>query len=142
MSAIENLLSRLDKVRRTGPGRWVACCPAHEDKSPSLAVRETEDGRVLLHCFSGCDVPSIVAAVGLELSDLFPPRDLGHHCPPERRPFPASDILRALGFESLVIASIGKSIATKRDVSEGDFERLVIAIGRIQAALSTAGVSS
>jgi hypothetical protein len=105
-----------------------------------LAVRELDDGRILLHCFAGCDVLSIVSAVGLELSDLFPPRDLGHHCPPERRPFQAGDVLKALSFESLVVASVGKSLAAKRDVSEGDFERLVIAVSRIQSALTAAGV--
>ncbi len=39
------LLSRLDGACRTGPGRWIARCPAHDDRHPSLAVRELEDGR-------------------------------------------------------------------------------------------------
>lgn len=44
----QNLIDRLQKVRRTGQGRWIACCPAHNDKSPSLAVRELADERVLI----------------------------------------------------------------------------------------------
>jgi DNA primase len=47
MSA-EALLAHLDKVRRTGAGRWIARCPAHDDKSPSLAIRELDDGRTLI----------------------------------------------------------------------------------------------
>jgi len=47
------VLDRLDKVKQTGPDRWIACCPAHDDKSPSLAVRELDDGRILLHDFGG-----------------------------------------------------------------------------------------
>ena len=27
------LLARLDRVRRVGDGRWIACCPAHHDRS-------------------------------------------------------------------------------------------------------------
>jgi len=54
MVPIEQLLSSLLKVRKVGIGRWIACCPAHNDSKPSLAIRETDDGRVLLHCFAGC----------------------------------------------------------------------------------------
>jgi len=67
---IEKLLSRLDKVRRNGNDRYVACCPAHDDKTPSLAIT-VKDGRILLHCFSGCTTDSIVSAAGIEWDDLF-----------------------------------------------------------------------
>ena len=65
----QDVLDRLEKV--TGSkGKWMACCPAHQDKSPSLAVTETDD-RVLVHCFSGCDTQDVTAAIGLNLADLF-----------------------------------------------------------------------
>ena len=70
MSAAPRLLDRLSKVKQTGQDRWVACCPAHGDKSPSLSVREVED-RLLIHCFAGCAVHDVLGAVGLELRDLF-----------------------------------------------------------------------
>jgi len=73
MSA-ELLLSRLEKVRQTGTGKWLARCPAHDDRSPSLSIRETDDGTVLLRCFASCSAAEIVESVGLQLSDLFPPR--------------------------------------------------------------------
>lgn len=69
---IENLLSRLDGVRQTGNQKWVARCPAHADKSPSLSVAETGDGKVLLKCFAGCAADDVVGAIGLEMRDLFP----------------------------------------------------------------------
>ena len=94
MSNVDNLLSRLDKVRRSGPDSWMACCPAHEDKSASLSIRHDDDGKTLIHCFAGCSVHEVVGAIGLEISDLFPPRD--HHGKPERRPFPAMDALRGI----------------------------------------------
>jgi DNA primase len=39
---IEKLITRLEGVKRTGPGRYTARCPAHHDKSPSLVVAERE----------------------------------------------------------------------------------------------------
>jgi len=69
----EVLLSRLEQVKQTGKDRWLARCPAHPDKHPSLNIRETPDGKVLIKCFTGCGAADVVAAVGLELSDLFPP---------------------------------------------------------------------
>lgn len=68
------LLSRLEKVRPTGHHEWVACCPAHEDRSPSLAVKDVEDGRVLVHCFAGCAAEDVLAAVGLTFADVMPER--------------------------------------------------------------------
>lgn len=49
--------------RRIGTGKWQACCPAHDDKHPSLAIREAEDGTVLVHCRSGCDQRQVIEAL-------------------------------------------------------------------------------
>lgn len=68
---VEAILSALNKVRRSGKG-WVACCPAHDDRTPSLSITEGDDGRALLHCYGGCDVRSVVEAAGLKMADLFP----------------------------------------------------------------------
>ncbi|VVP53009.1 virulence-associated protein E [Pseudomonas fluorescens] len=71
-ACLDKVLSCLDKVKPTGTNKWKACCPAHDDKSPSLAITETSDGTVLIKCWAGCSVQSIVSAIGLELRDLFP----------------------------------------------------------------------
>lgn len=68
-------LERLDcRPRRHGQG-VTARCPAHEDRSPSLTVSTGRDGRALVYCFAGCHVDAILAALGLELRDLFEPID-------------------------------------------------------------------
>lgn len=72
---IDSILSRLEGVRKTGAGKWLARCPAHNDRSPSLSVRQTDDGRILVHDFAGCSVDDVLTAVGLGIKDLFPPRD-------------------------------------------------------------------
>ncbi len=142
MSA-ETLLSRLDKVRGTGPGRWVACCPAHEDKRASLAVRELDDGRTLAHCFAGCTVHEVVSAAGLSLTDLFPEKsdDQAHAIKGERRPFPAADVLRCIAFEALVVMTAGAALLAGEPFSEADRARLVVAVGRIQAAINAGGLA-
>jgi CHC2 zinc finger len=64
----------LDRVKRSGHG-WIACCPAHDDRQPSLSVWDSEDGWVRFRCFAGCTREAIVAALGLSLVDIGPDRD-------------------------------------------------------------------
>jgi hypothetical protein len=57
--------------RPVGANRWIARCPGHRDKSPSLSIAEGRQARVLVTCFAGCSVTSILKAMGLRLRDLF-----------------------------------------------------------------------
>jgi hypothetical protein len=66
---LQRVLEGLQRVRRNGSG-WIARCPAHEDRSPSLSIREDND-RILLHCFAGCPVGAVCSALELSLKDLF-----------------------------------------------------------------------
>lgn len=109
------LLDRLQRVRATGTGRWVACCPCHESASgSSLAVRELPDGRVLVHDFGGCAVEDVLGAVGLTFGDLFPERiDTSAEARGDRRyrsrvtqRFDAATMIRALHAEVIVAATI------------------------------------
>ena len=72
------LLDRLEAVRPNGSGRWSARCPAHHDRGPSLSVREGERG-VLLHCFAGCPLKDIVAAIGVRIRDLYYDHEFDPH---------------------------------------------------------------
>ncbi len=67
---VEAILTRFQCVRRNGNGSYVAKCPAHADKNPSLSIREV-GGKVLLKCFAECTVEAICAAAGIEMADLF-----------------------------------------------------------------------
>ena len=73
MQPLEKVLSRVPNHRRSGKG-YRACCPAHEDRNPSLSISVGDDGRVLLKCFAGCRAETIVNALGLTMSDLFSDR--------------------------------------------------------------------
>src|ERR1022692_2724231 len=54
--------------RRSGSS-WMAKCPAHDDKNPSLSIREV-DGKVLLHCQAGCGQREVIEA--LKAKGLWP----------------------------------------------------------------------
>jgi hypothetical protein len=138
--AIDQFLSRLDGVKRTGKDRWLARCPAHEDKRASLSIAELADGRVLCHCFALCDVQSILAAVGLEFDALFPEKLEGMNFKKERRPFPASDVLRAITFEALVVSMAALDMAHGRTLTEEGRNRLLLAHQRISGGLEAGGL--
>lgn len=66
---LDDFLARLSKPRKSGKG-WTARCPAHDDRNPSLSVKQAEDGAILVHCFAGCAPKEIAEALGLALPDL------------------------------------------------------------------------
>jgi hypothetical protein len=68
------LLERVNNVQKTGT-RYTGRCPAHSDRQNSLSVGIGQDGRVLVHCFAGCEPERIVRALGLTMADLFPPSE-------------------------------------------------------------------
>ncbi len=132
------LLDRLAGVKQTGPGRWIARCPAHEDRSPSLSVRELDDGRVLLHDFGGCDTGAVLASLGLQMSALFPEKLPGQN---EARGYmttssriAARDLLELIDQEALVVAMIALEFRERRALSEEDWNRLATAAARIGRA--------
>lgn len=131
----EVLLARLRKVRKTGPDRWLACCPAHDDKHPSLSIRELPDGRTLVKCWTGCDTEDVLAAAGLEFDALFPPRPLSAHSyKPERHGWNARDALRALAFEITTVRMIALMMQREGRISDASNARLGAAMVRLHAA--------
>ena len=78
---VQDFLSRLKGVRQTGTDKWVACCPAHDDDNPSLGVAVGSDGRILVHCYTGCTAEQVVQAMGLTLRDLMPETAASHYAP-------------------------------------------------------------
>jgi hypothetical protein len=105
MTAVDKVLDRLDGVRRSGNLRWMAKCPAHLDKTPSLSIRAQDDGRVLIHCFAQCPTSDVLQAIGLDFADLFD-KPLAHYLPPIRGGFSARELLDLNAHESTVAAML------------------------------------
>jgi putative DNA primase/helicase len=68
--------------RKTGNG-WMARCPAHDDREPSLSIRDAGDGRVLFRCHAGCDQGRVISA--LRSRGLWEDRGNRHMGPAPRR---------------------------------------------------------
>ena len=83
----EKLIPRLDGVIEIRSGTWKALCPAHDDRSPSLSIKEVDGGMLLVHCHAGCDTEEVVSALGLTLSDLFPLDSYIESAKRRRKPF-------------------------------------------------------
>ena len=144
MTPIEGLLQKLDKVKGRN-GSWTARCPAHADKGPSLAIREADDGRILLHCFAGCETDAVLGSVGMDMTDLFPPDEKRREYPvtgkPSMKPaFFASDLMRIIGFEALVVQIVAFDIANGKPLSKETQDRMLVAYQRIDEAMRYANV--
>jgi hypothetical protein len=63
-------------ARPSGKDKWTACCPAHDDRTPSLSITIGADDQVLIYCHAGCTMEAVVAALNLSPGDLFVERDI------------------------------------------------------------------
>ena len=131
---INKILDRLHKVKQTRPDQWVACCPAHDDKSPSLALKQCDNGKILIKCWAGCGIDDIVGAIGIEISDLFP-TDPGYS-KQERNYFNAETILKALHKEAIIMRYLATKIKQGIPLVPNDIKRAEIAENRIHDACS------
>lgn len=133
-SPIDIALARLEGVTHAGKS-YRALCPAHGDKTPSLSIKEGDDGRVLLHCFAGCGIGEIVAAMGLRMSDLFVCSTSKQHVP--KIPGASARELKAAAEHELQILFIVKADQKAgRSISLSDLDRAKIALDRIAMARS------
>lgn len=62
MLRAQNIAEGLGKHKKVAGG-YVACCPAHNDKNPSLSISDADDGKLLVHCHAGCDNQAVVDAL-------------------------------------------------------------------------------
>lgn len=131
MSNVEALLDRLNGVKPSGQGRWLARCPAHEDRSPSLSIRDMGDGRILLKCFAECDTELVLQALGLAFSDLFPERlaDTEYHR--RKTVLSARETLDVIDHELTVAALILSDVADKKEIDAATWTRFALASSRI-----------
>ena len=50
----ERIAQQLGSAKRNGSG-WLCKCPCHDDKKASLSIADGRNGKIILHCFAGCD---------------------------------------------------------------------------------------
>lgn len=136
-SPVDLVLSRLEpfKLRQAGRDRWRACCPAHGGSNPSaLSVGVGADDQVLLRCWHGCEVDQVAGALGLDLSDLFPPKPAQFHTsgkPARRRLLSAGQALDLLEGEMTLAVVCSADMAAGRALDESTRARLLQAAARV-----------
>lgn len=137
MTAFDVVTGALPSFKATSAGKGMARCPAHKDRTRSLSVREFDSGAVGLKCFAGCTVDEVVAAAGLRMEDLFPPRagTPGGGRPPERRPYSAAQLLRAFSAELQLVWVLLADIAGGRELDAATRKRAGVARERCVALL-------
>lgn len=61
-TTLSSIATGLNKVRWHGENKFSACCPAHDDRNPSLSVSDS-NGKILFKCFAGCTQESVIGAL-------------------------------------------------------------------------------
>lgn len=138
MSNIDNILNSLDKVKSLGGGRYKALCPVHDEKTPSLGITQKDDDRIIMHCFGcGANGVEIIRSLGMELADLFPESERRKDdYRRDRKPFPATQILECINFESSVIMIAARQIIDDVQLNRTDYQRVETAYNRIYEAVN------
>jgi len=80
-------MARVLGGRKAGTA-WMARCPAHDDRAPSLAIADAKDGKVLVRCHAGCDQRNVIAALQERGLWETPGRALSRRRPPAPKPCP------------------------------------------------------
>jgi hypothetical protein len=139
--SLEIMLSRLNKVRKSSNNSWMACCPAHDDNTPSLSVKDNGDGKLLLNCLAGCANEDILGALGMDWADIMPPKQPKEHfVKPTKQRVYATDALRAIRFEAQIVCLAAYELCKGIKPNEADMKRLELAMERINTATEVADV--
>lgn len=133
---IDDFLSRLRAVKRTGHGKWIASCPTREDKNPSMSIKLNNDGRILIYDFGGSNAEEILNAMGLSFSDLYP-EPLFHHSK-KTSPFSGHEVLLILKSEIRIVYLFAKDVANGKALMKSELERLLKSISRLNYCIEIA----
>ena len=129
---IHEIIGYFEKAYKSGENEYQCLCPAHNDKTASLSIKNLPDERILIHCFAGCAANDILEAVGLTFDDIVPKR-LGDF-KPVSKPFNPYAVLKAISNETLLVALAGLEVANGKTLPQEDKDRLMIAVNRLREA--------
>lgn len=137
--SIESFLSKVGKVKITGRNQWICQCPSHKDKSPSLALKVLDDGRILLNCFAGCDTESVLSSVGMTFDDLFPDKTHGNF-KPVKSIISYREALEIIQHETRVVMLCAYDLKKNKPLLEDELKRLEKSMQMINKAINGCGL--
>jgi hypothetical protein len=129
MSKINLILSKLDRVKKISQDEWVASSPTRSDRSPSLYIKETPEGKILLHDFGGSTAEQICDAIGMDVSDLFAET---YDRQSTKYRFNAHNILTAMRTEVLIVSLSALDLSRNKKLKQVDLDRLLLAAQRLK----------
>lgn len=133
---VDEILGRFQKVRRynTKSNSWMALCPGHPDKTPSLSIRFDGD-KPLFHCFAGCTFEEIIGAADLAKEDLMGDRPDSYHSKhPRLDPY---KLLDAMALDALRVGLIASRIANGHVLADDEKQALLAISGAFQRAVES-----
>lgn len=136
---ILSFVNKLQKVQSRGRDSWVACCPAHDDKNPSLKI-DLKNDKILIKCWSGCDTESILGAVGMDFDDIFPDKPIYQRSSGKQPTLSSADALRIVKNEARIIWMMANDIRRNKTINDADHARFLLAMNRVDEAMEAAGV--
>ncbi len=139
---LQMLLNRVEYLRPAGEDRWRGKCPVHGgDARDSLSIKSCQDGRILIHCFVGCEPLEILKVCGLKMTDIMPERLTHYATPQEKRKWLEAATMRdwkearkTIQHEARVVWVAGKQIQDGKPLNDADDKRLDQALERIVQA--------
>jgi hypothetical protein len=137
---INNLISRLEGAKKTGAHSWICKCPAHQDRTASLHIKNDGDDKILLNCFAGCDTYSILKSIGLDWKDVLPDSNEINHSSPKKQIIYATEALALIRFEAQIVCLIAFKMKKTRIASDDAVDRLELAMQRINKAMEASNV--
>tara|TARA_B100000768_G_C11278327_1_gene377136 strand:- start:1601 stop:2068 length:468 start_codon:yes stop_codon:yes gene_type:complete len=129
---IQDLLNKFDQVRESGNGQYSCRCPAHEDKSNSLGIKQGDGDRILLNCFAGCNTSDILSAVGLSFKDILPSNE--HTSKIKTTGFNPYSVLKMIRDEVLIIGLASVDLRNGKPLNNKEHDRLLKAVGNVREA--------
>lgn len=134
ISPIENLLSRLDKVREMGkPGQWMARCPAHDDRTPSLSISLRSES-IAVYCFAGCSTEDVLDSIGLTFTDLYGKEAANYQAAIANKGRKFTRHLKPSDIDLMVLKLAEADLEAGRTLSIEDHARVALAKERLRGA--------
>lgn len=128
---LEAVLNRFDNVKKVGSEQYSCRCPSHNDKNNSLGIKQDGD-KILFNCFAGCNVKSILDAVGLKWKDIMPnDNEMDMQI---KKTFNPYAVLKMLRDEVLLVGLCSTSIRKGKPLNDVDHNRLMLAVSNIRDA--------
>lgn len=119
--SLQDIAKSLPKCKQVGANKYVACCPAHNDNSPSLHITMGHNQDVIVHCFAGCSQDAVINS--LKLLGLWPEKEKDDFdFKPKYNPFNDDRKLKAYDHAVLVLSIAEHDINLGKELTEADSE--------------------